>query len=261
MIRAATLEDLPLIRQILSSSDAPYDAAAVAEEKCFGRGIDGEPETLLAEDKAVAVRCGGYLRLLCVAREHRRQGIGSELLRRLAPRVIAAEPGNYFTPGVLDSDHGSIAFLERHGFAPGTSSWNLHASLSGGQAILPVPGDRTGRIACPPQNLLLDFVEREFGAVWRFEAARGAACFWIPDVAFAVVEANNRGLGTFGPAGVVEKMRGRGHGREVLLAALSYLRARGFTRAVIPWTGAIEFYRRSCGAEPAHRFVTYTSRP
>ena len=43
--------------------------------------------------------------------------------------------------------------------------------------------------------------------------------------------------------------------------SLEELAATGFSRAIIPWTDAISFYRKACGAEPAHRFLTYTSRP
>src|SRR6187431_3085780 len=102
VFRPATPRDLPEIRTLLaSSSDAPYDAAAVAEEKCFGQGIDGAPHTIVTSDlSAVAVLCGRFLRLICVRRDMRRQGIGSALLEELRPKVIAAEPGNYFLPGV-----------------------------------------------------------------------------------------------------------------------------------------------------------------
>ena len=51
-------------------------------------------------------------------------------------------------------------------------------------------------------------------------------------------------------------MRGRGVGCRLLLASLADLRRMGYARAVIPWTDALEFYRKCCGARPAHQFVT-----
>jgi GNAT superfamily N-acetyltransferase len=108
---------------------------------------------------------------------------------------------------------------------------------------------------------LLDFIRAHFGQIWAFEAARAVTSFYLEESGFAVVEANNRGLGTFGPTGVAESMRGRGLGKQLLLASLGELRRLGYARTVIPWTDSLDFYRRSCGATPAHRFVTYTSRP
>ena len=259
MIRDATKADLPAIRELLASSnDSPYDASAVAEEKCFGDGVWGAPRTLVTSDlSGVAVLSGRFLRLLCVRRDRRREGIGTALLRELRPEVIGAEPGNYFTPGIREED---APFFIRHGYKPKSETWNLHAELSGGQAPSPVLIQRgTGEGACPPQTLA--FIEQHFGRIWRFEAARARTCLWIENTGFAAVEANNRGLGTFGPTGVAEALRGRGFGRVLLLAALAELRAMGFRRAVIPWTDALAFYEKSCGAQPAHRFVTYTSRP
>lgn len=106
---------------------------------------------------------------------------------------------------------------------------------------------------------MLQFVEREFGPIWRFEASRAETIFHVEvdgEIAgFATHEANNRGLGFFGPTGVDQRFRGRGLGRELLLASLGDLARRGFREVVIPWTDALDFYRKSCGAEVAHKFV------
>ncbi len=88
---------------------------------------------------------------------------------------------------------------------------------------------------------------------------RGATIFYAEDAGeiagFSTHEANNRGLGFFGPTGVAEKFRGRGFGRRLLLASLADLRRLGYHRVVIPWTDAIEYYRKSCGARIDQRFV------
>jgi hypothetical protein len=42
----------------------------------------------------------------------------------------------------------------------------------------------------------------------------------------------------------------------LLNASLADLRRLGYERAVIPWTDAIDFYRKACGAEVGARFVT-----
>src|SRR5438034_912056 len=72
---------------------------------------------------------------------------------------------------------------------------------------------------------------------------------------FSTHEANNRGLGSFGPTGVRISARGRGLGRLLVAASLADLRRLGYHRAVIPWTAATEYYRKTCGARIAHQFV------
>ena len=70
MIRTATRDDLPRIAALLKrANDAPYDIVRVAEEKCFGLGVAGEPEVRIA----CRARDDGRVRLAstvfgCVAR-------------------------------------------------------------------------------------------------------------------------------------------------------------------------------------------------
>jgi GNAT superfamily N-acetyltransferase len=252
LIRTATRTDLPRIVEILRrGNDTAYDIEAVAEEKCFGHGFTGEPRVRLFGDEGVAVTCGKYLRLIAVDRDRRGRGVGTALLRDAAAEVIGAEPGNYFTPGVL---HDQAGFFLRRGYKETASTWNLHMSFPAERGIW-----AGGEKPASPTPEMLDFVRQHFGRIWEFEAARAETAFYLEDTAFAVVEANNRGLGTFGPTGVAKAKRGLGHGRTLLRAALTHLAAKGYDRAIIPWTDAVEFYRRSCGAEPAHRFVTLSA--
>jgi GNAT superfamily N-acetyltransferase len=256
MIREASAADLPSLRELLrGSNDAPYDIGVVAQEKVFGAGYSGPPAVRVYGDFAgVSVTCGKYLRLLTVDRAHRRRGIGTALLRDAESRganVVAAEPGNYFTPGVLDSDRSTLRFFRHRGYQETATTQNLEAPATGYR--LP----ETVRDDC--RTDVLAFIEHHFGAIWRFEASRGPTIFHVRvngEIAgFSTHDANNRGLGFFGPTGVAESMRGRGLGRQLLVASLGDLAQRGYQRVVIPWTDAIEFYRKSCGAKIAHRFV------
>lgn len=263
MIRSATLEDLTPLRELFRrANDSPYDLAAVAEEKCFGDGFAGSPTTRVFEQngqiKGAAVTCGKWLRILAVDRDARRRGIGTALMSN--EQVIFAEPGNYLTPGVLDTDEATKAFLRNRGFIEGPSTWNLEVDITQieGHATRPNHDDA---------ERVLAFVEREFGRMWRFEAAkafeRDLPPAFIEENAgeitgFSVHDVNNRGLGFFGPTGVAKSMRGKGIGCRLLLASLADLRRLGYARAVIPWTDALDFYRKCCGAEPAHRFIAFT---
>jgi GNAT superfamily N-acetyltransferase len=263
VIRIASRDDLPRLRELFArANDGPYDLAAVAEEKCFGRGIAGEPVVrVIGNIDAAAVTCGKFLRLLVVDREHRRKGLGTALLGDM--QMIAAEPGNYFTPGIVTTDQNTIAFLKKRGYVEGATTTNLEVNLRGGES--------PGRRAAPADaDRILAFIEKEFGRIWRFEASHAfdvdpPTLFFAEHdgeiAGFAAHDVNNRGLGWFGPTGVRKSLRGLGIGRRLLLASLADLRRLGHSKAVIPWTDAIDFYRRSCGAEPAHRFVAFARVP
>ena len=237
---------------LVRANQTPYDIARVAEEKVYGRGYWGEPVVnIQGDDEGVSVTCGKYLRLLAVDPARRNRGIGTALLREAESRgvsVVAAEPGNYFTPGIAESDVTTIEFFKKRGYAETARTQNLIAKTSGDRR--PATGDRTAVLA---------FIEQHFGPIWRFESDKAGTIFHVEvdgEIAgFAAQEANNRGLGVFGPTGVAEKFRGRGLGRDLLLASLAELQRLGYAEAIIPWTDAIDFYRKSCGAEIAHRFV------
>lgn len=259
MIRTVQRSELERLRELFArANDAPYDLAAVADEKCFGRGLSGEPVVRVYGDfLGVAVTCGRFLRILAVDRAERGHGIGTALLTDSGASVIGAEPGNYFTPGVADG-----AFFLRHGYRATASTTNLEVDLEPFDSI----PDAVRRATQSERERVLAFVEREFGPMWRFETSHAflhpaPTFFYVLDDAgavagFAAHDANNRGLGFFGPTGVAKHLRGRGLGRMLLLASLADLRRMGHRRAIIPWTDALEFYRKSCGAKPANEFTT-----
>lgn len=258
MLRTATHDDLGALTRLLArANDAPYDLARVAEEKCFGAGVEGTPRVRVFGDfEGVAVTCGKYLRLLAVDREKRRRGIGSALLADSDARIAFAEPGNYLIPGAYDDD--TVNFLTRRGWRQTAATHNLEASTD-------VGSHEATRATGADRERVLAFIEREFGRMWRFEVTpafdRELPPLFFSDengavTGFAAHDVNNRGLGFFGPTGVARAARGRGLGRQLLLASLADLRRLGHERAIIPWTDALEFYAKSCNARPLHRFIT-----
>ena len=263
MIRTATRADLRRIVELFAkANDAPYDLTVVAEEKCFGAGVSGEPVvTIFGDFAGVSVTCGKSLRILAVDRNQRRQGIGSALLRDAesrGARIVAAEAGNYFTPGIVTSDTTTIDFFTKRGYRETANTYNLIAT------DLPVEiPQQVQRVTQATRNRVLAFIEKEFGRIWRFEASNAGDNPFYVEVdghiaGFAAHDANNRGLGFFGPTGVARQHRGRGLGGALLRASLADLRRLGYERAIIPWTDALDFYRKACGATVAARFVTLT---
>jgi GNAT superfamily N-acetyltransferase len=259
--RVPTRADLPAIAALLTRANAtPYDIARVAEEKVFGRGYAGEPQPRVCLENGdivgIAVTCGEALRLLAVDPAHRRRGIATQLLGN--ERIVAAEPGNYFTPGVIESDAATRAFFRKQGYVEDRWTINLVTATRGNLA----PAEPVHRAIGTARDRVLTFANDRFSPIWRFECENaGDNLFFIEHdgriAGFAAHSANNRLLGTFGPTGVAPELRGRGYGRALLLAALADLARAGFDQAVIPWTDAIDFYRKSCGAEVVARFVRY----
>lgn len=267
MIRAATRADLPRITELFArANDAPYDLGIVVAEKCFGAGVNGDAEVRVwGEFAGVSVTCGKSLRILAVDRTLRGRGIGGALLRDAesrGARIVAAEAGNYFIPGVVASDTTTVGFFLKRGYRETANTQNLVVELRES-----VGGAGVDRASIHGRERVLDFIEKEFGRIWRFEASRAfqndpPTMFYVEAAGqiagFAAHEANNRGLGFFGPTGVVRTQRGRGLGARLLQASLADLRRLGYSRAVIPWTDAIDFYRKACGATVADRFLTLT---
>lgn len=264
VIRKATRGDLPRIVDLIrTANEGPYDLERVAEEKCFGAGVGGDAEVRVYGDFAgVSVTCGKALRILVVDREQRRHGIGSALLGEAEARgalIVAAEAGNYFTPGVVASDTATIGFFTHRRYKEIARTQNLVAEALGEWGAGVVRATRATR------ERVLDFIENQFGRIWRFEASHAfendpATLVYVEvdgEIAgFAAHEANNRGLGFFGPTGVARAHRGRGLGALLLRASLADLHRLGYERVIIPWTDAIDFYRKACGATVADHFVT-----
>lgn len=275
-LRTVTAAELPSLRDLFArANDAPYDLVAVAEEKCFGAGVSGAPVVRAIERggriAAAAVISGKWLRVLAVDRDERGRGLGTALLADAEAHgasVIAAEPGNYFLPGAPETLR---PFFERRGYTETAATWNLHTPLPAPSAQHrapsaqhPAPVSRANHAEAPK---LLQFINDHFGSIWRFEAAKAFERDVPPlfiawdggePVGFAAHEVNNRGLGWFGPTGVAKAQRGRGLGCRLLLASLADLHAIGYARAVIPWTDALPFYERCCGAKPASRLIAFT---
>jgi GNAT superfamily N-acetyltransferase len=99
------------------------------------------------------------------------------------------------------------------------------------------------------------FIEENFALAWADEASVGFAnkpiSVFIATieqrlVGFAAYECTQRSF--FGPTGVLERVRGRGIGKLLLLHSLAALRELGYVYAIIGGVGPVSFYQKTVGA-------------
>ena len=169
------------------------------------------------------------MKILAVAPEARRRGLGSVLL---ADAIAAApgqalrmgdHPGNYLSPGVDERDAAGLAFLAARGFVEKGRVENLRTPYADNELLAPARSDelvaarRRSRLShrASAASELADACSassapssrrcgpRKRG--WRYAGPRHALfCAFTAagaPVAFAAADGNNQGLGWFGPAG------------------------------------------------------------
>jgi GNAT superfamily N-acetyltransferase len=275
-------------RTVLAAACAFDPAAAVAEEKLFGQSATPTAALGVADGErlvGVAVSSGRWLRLLAVHPDARRRGCGSALLDEAAARARRSgaarlrtgdQPGNYLAPGIDARNEETVAFFEKRGFVEVARNRNLIVRLVDNEHVTPSRAEaladaaaRRGydiRRATPDDEAALLELARGFGPAWAFEVAL-ALGNRPPTVhvaaerasgqltAFACVDANNRGLGWFGPAGTRPEHRGHGLGQALLVPCLLDAAAAGHRETEIAWIGPQRFYESAAGARPGRSFV------
>lgn len=123
------------------------------------------------------------------------------------------------------------------------------------------------RALAPEKHLVVQWVREQFNAYWASEcevsfARTPVSCFvavamerqsalagqaqGLPLLGFACYDATLKNF--FGPTGVLERERGRGIGRALLIAALQAMHAEGYGYAIIGGVGPAEFYQKAVGA-------------
>ena len=104
-------------------------------------------------------------------------------------------------------------------------------------------------------SIVRRFVAENFAATWADEISVGFArqpisvFVAISDhelAGFAAYECTRRGF--FGPMGVVDRARGKGAGKALLLASLWALREMGYVYAIVGAAGPVRFYQKTVGA-------------
>lgn len=226
----------------------------------------------------------GSVKLLAVAPEHRRKGIGSALLKATEERLlerkvetirIAETSPNYLTPGLDVRYTPGWVFVQKHGYEKIGETFNLEADLTAEdwsteekekalveEGITVRRADESDR---PTLEALLD----THWPGWRSEVARALSNepitlhIAVRDetvLGFSAYDANNLGTGWFGPMGTTPEARGLGIGRVLLRRCLRNQKEQGHEKAIIPWVGPVGFYARHAGATIARVFHRFEKR-
>lgn len=223
----------------------------------------------------------GYVKLLCVHPDERRKGIAAGLYKRIEKkfkkeglkrvRVYDSAP-NYFMPGVDPMYTEAVCFFAGNGFTKIDDTCNLSADLKdksfsteNAEKKLLRKNIIIKRAEINEKKEIISWLQKKFP-------------WWIPEVsesfnndpvtlfiakhngktrAFSAHEVNNKGSGWFGPMGTDKSLRGYGVGDVLLKKSLQDMKDFGFSKAVIPWVGPIQFYMKSVNSKIERVFWRY----
>jgi len=208
----------------------------------------------------------GYVKLLVVHGDFRRQGTGRKLYQKLEEiyrqramhkvRVYDV-PFNYFMPGIDPRYTPAVAFFETLGFQRFADTSNLIVNLTAQdfsteseEAALAVDQIEISRAEYSDREEVMQFVDENF-PLWRHEVSNAYNSLPVSlhiarhngkIKAFSAHNGNNFGTGWFGPMGTHSDLRGKGIGGILLKRCLQDMKDWGLTQSVIPWVGPIRFY-------------------
>ncbi|PKP09455.1 MAG: hypothetical protein CVU09_10950 [Bacteroidetes bacterium HGW-Bacteroidetes-4] len=226
----------------------------------------------------------GYIKLMAVHPEFRRQGIASRLFELLEKQLSELQmealriydvPLNYFMPGIDPRYTPAVCFAEKMGFKKTGDAINMQVDLMATDwdasekiAELKKASIEIKRATLNDKEELFDFISEDW-MLWQNELEM-AYRFAQPAIfiarqngrlkAFAAYEGNNQGTGWFGPMGTHRDLRGKGVGNVLLYLCLSDMKHQGHTSATIPWVAPIAFYSHYANAVIDRVFWRYEKK-
>lgn len=225
----------------------------------------------------------GWIQVLIVDKEFRKQGIGSHLLSLVEDKFkedgieklfIGKDPYHYF-PGVPSQYKQTVRWFEKRGYQRGRVEYDLINKYSDAEKNKEFETIKDKEITISllkshEKELLLAFMKKEFPGRWVFELkeyfkhnGNGREFIILKEkgkiIGFArindslspIIAQNtywsslfDEELAGIGPLGIASNKRAKGYGLIIVKAAISTLRKRALTPIVIDWTSLVKFYNK-----------------
>lgn len=230
----------------------------------------------------------GWVNVIFVAPEVRRQGVGTQLLDHIEAQLVergatnitlGAYSPSYFFAGVDPVNYPeAVAFFEGRGYQAGDEHFSMGRNLHGYQvseetraklAALEERGYRFEPFDYSRSLEVLDFLRRELGAGWKRDALISMREGTAEDLMMLVVNPHDEVCGwcmrsidgnpmRFGPIGIAEAERNNGLGSVLLDLYLFEMARRGVYRMYFITTDepGRRYYSRH-GLETIRSFVDY----
>ncbi|MCX8011043.1 MAG: GNAT family N-acetyltransferase, partial [Ignavibacteria bacterium] len=223
----------------------------------------------------------GYIKLMAVKSDRRREGIATKLFEIIMNkftaekcervRIYESHP-NYFMPGIDPRYTEAVCFAERRGFKKFGDTSNLLCDLTLQNFDTKKEEDELVNYGLTIKRADLDDKEKTLSFIKQYWEA------WIPEVSnqfrnepislhiclkdnhvigFSGYDGNNLNIGWFGPMGTDPNYRGKSIGGVLLKRCLKDQKEQGHQFAIIPWVGPIPFYMHHCNAKVHRVFWRY----
>ncbi len=291
------LSELPSLLQLWNQS-SPYDqlSEGVFHEKIWGDPDyhddlslvvhqDGQPIAMaLGVARKMVIEHRGYIKLLAVAPDARRNGIACRLVKELEDKLthlnvaairVGESAPNYLFPGVDVRYANATQLFESFGYEQVGQAKNLIANLQGKDFSteffengLNQKGIQVRRASADDAESM-DQLIAQYWPAWRAEIATGlqndpiSIHLAIRDeqvIGFSVYDSNNLGTGWFGPMGTHSDFQGLGIGKILMLRCLHDIQTQGHRQAIIAWVSPTRLYAKHADAEPGRTFNRYEKR-
>ena len=296
-LRPIRRDDAEALRDLWNRT-AAHDplSAALFEEKVWGDPGFSSDLALAAEEDGNVVGFAfgvvreveggkrGVVKLLAVAPDRQRKGIGTRLVETLESRMrdvgatavrLGESPPNYLTPGLDPRYTRAMLLFEKRGYERLQEAIHMEVDLAGQMFETAEPERALAedhvvvrRAAAGDEEAVMTFLDKHWPP-WKAEIGRTFANDPVSlhlafedgaVLGFSAYDANNVGTGWFGPMGTAPAARGRGVGAVLLKRCLADMKAQGHATSTIPWVAPVAFYAHHVGAEISRLFYRYEKK-